>query len=142
MMTFQVKSLTDYEAVFSSLNSKTVLLKGLMGAGKTTFVKEFLRFKYSLSDKELTRLGVMSPTFSIENHYKVKDQNIIHCDFYRVNKSNYETEELLESLEDFDWIFIEWAENLGLEDILKDRCTVEIQIDGDAQNCLRKVNLF
>lgn len=128
MKTLEVHSVGDYGPVFSSLTSKVVLLKGSMGAGKTTFVKEFLRSKFGLKENELTEVGVMSPTFSIENLYKIQNQNILHCDFYRVSKSNYDTEEFLESLEEFDWVFIEWFENLNLEDLLSDKCVVEIQI--------------
>ena len=141
MQVLEVTSPNEYGPVFLKFTSNVILLKGQMGAGKTTFVKEFLRFKFELKEEELTRLGVMSPTFSIENHYTIKNQNILHCDFYRVNESNYDKEEFLESLTDFDWVFIEWSENLQLEDTLIDKCVVEIQKSDKDFGLHRKVTI-
>ncbi|MEM0173170.1 MAG: tRNA (adenosine(37)-N6)-threonylcarbamoyltransferase complex ATPase subunit type 1 TsaE, partial [Sulfolobaceae archaeon] len=53
-----------------------VCIEGELGAGKTTFVKSFLK----LFDYE----GVSSPTFSIINEYQLGDFKIIHADFYRI----------------------------------------------------------
>ena len=138
MQVFEINSLKDYSSVFINFTSNVILLKGSMGTGKTTFVKEFLKFKFNLQENELSEFGVMSPTFSIENHYSIKDQTVLHCDFYRVNEDDYDKEEFLESLEDFDWVFIEWSENLRLNEALTDKCIVEILKSDTEENSLNR----
>ena len=55
-----------------------ILLKGQLGSGKTTFVKELLSYKYKFYD-------VNSPTFGIINTYNIKENLIFHYDLYRIN---------------------------------------------------------
>ena len=63
-------------------NKNIICFYGEMGVGKTTFIKEIC--KNLLVDD-----NVSSPTFSIVNQYKTKENKIIyHFDFYRL-----ETEE-------------------------------------------------
>lgn len=90
---------------------------GEMGVGKTTFIKEIC--KNLLVDD-----NVSSPTFSIVNQYKTKQNKIIyHFDFYRL-----ETEEEAYDMGYEEYFFqndlclIEWPEKIeGLipEDIIK-----------------------
>lgn len=90
---------------------------GEMGVGKTTFIKEIC--KNLLVDD-----NVSSPTFSIVNQYKTKENKIIyHFDFYRL-----ETEEEAYDMGYEEYFFqndlclIEWPEKIeGLipEDIIK-----------------------
>jgi tRNA threonylcarbamoyladenosine biosynthesis protein TsaE len=72
-----------------------IILEGELGAGKTTFVQLFI------GDKE-----VLSPTYSILSETK----NILHADFYRLEKN----EEILQLelpiyLEDKQYFFLEWG---------------------------------
>jgi len=85
-------------------HSKIFLLKGDLGAGKTTFVKYFIQ---SLDPN----LEVQSPTFGIANLYHIGDCKILHSDLYRLETP----EEVLETgvpelLMEVDYAFIEWYE--------------------------------
>ncbi|MEJ6749009.1 MAG: tRNA (adenosine(37)-N6)-threonylcarbamoyltransferase complex ATPase subunit type 1 TsaE [Flavobacteriales bacterium] len=90
---------------------------GEMGVGKTTFIKEICK-------NLLVNDNVSSPTFSIVNQYKTKENKIIyHFDFYRL-----ETEEEAYDMGYEEYFFqndlclIEWPEKIeGLipEDIIK-----------------------
>ena len=58
--------------------SKIVLFKGEMGAGKTTLIKALCK-QLNVAD------NVSSPTFSIVNEYHAANEVIYHFDFYRIN---------------------------------------------------------
>jgi len=82
-------------------------LYGQLGAGKTSFVRGFLR-----------ALGiegsVKSPTFSILEEYSVDDRKIIHIDLYRLNNSHeLDYLGLRDLLENDPLWFIEWPEKGG-----------------------------
>ena len=98
-------------------NKNIICFYGEMGVGKTTFIKEIC--KNLLVDD-----NVSSPTFSIVNQYKTKQNKIVyHFDFYRL-----ETEEEAYDMGYEEYFFqndlclIEWPEKIeGLipEDIIK-----------------------
>jgi len=85
---------------------KVILFNGLMGVGKTTFIKALSK-----------RLGVenptSSPTFSLVNEYQAKEGLVYHFDVYRLKN---EMEALDFGIEDYlysgNWCFIEWAEKI------------------------------
>ncbi|MEZ7514559.1 tRNA (adenosine(37)-N6)-threonylcarbamoyltransferase complex ATPase subunit type 1 TsaE [Flavobacterium frigidarium] len=86
---------------------KVILFHGEMGAGKTTFIKQFCK---TLGVTEATS----SPTFSLVNEYQTTDnQTVYHFDFYRLKD---EHEALDMGADDYfysgNWCFIEWAENV------------------------------
>lgn len=68
------------EAVIEALGRRTVVaLRGEMGAGKTTLIRE-IAAQLGATDT------VTSPTFAIVNQYKGKgNRRIHHFDFYRIN---------------------------------------------------------
>ena len=79
---YLVPFIKNYPPIFRELNlnfgKKTIiLLKGQLGSGKTTFVKELLSYKYKFNN-------VNSPTFGIINTYDVKENLIFHYDLYRI----------------------------------------------------------
>jgi len=84
------------------------LLKGEMGAGKTTLVKQIV--------KQLgVEVAVVSPTFSIINQYENPEGLIVyHFDLYRL-KSESEAFDigLEEYLNSGEMCLIEWPEKLG-----------------------------
>lgn len=87
--------------------NKVFILKGNMGAGKTTFVK-------SVCDYLEVQDNVCSPTFAIVNqYYSEKAGDIYHFDFYRINK---EEEAFDIGFEEYlysgNYCFIEWAEKI------------------------------
>ncbi len=87
--------------------SRIFIFSGEMGAGKTTFIKAIC-----------TQLGVehgmSSPTFSIVNEYRAKDNSpVYHFDFYRI-KTESEAEEIgvEEYFESKAYCMIEWPEKI------------------------------
>ncbi len=82
MNTFTLKTEADLQFVVPQivklLRENLILLKGEMGAGKTTFVKYLVK---ELIDYDL----VNSPTFSIVNEYSFNESDpIYHMDLYRL----------------------------------------------------------
>ena len=72
-----------------------VILEGEVGAGKTTFTQAFM------GDRE-----VLSPTYSIISDAK----NLLHADFYRVEKNEEILQlELPNYLENKQYFFAEWG---------------------------------
>ena len=107
-MKFEVKNINDLKPVIECIKNrgkKIVLLKGTLGSGKTTLVKEFV--KSCGIDETVT-----SPTFAIQNRY----ENIYHYDIYQ-KKEEFISLGMLEELEKKGFHFIEWGEEI--EDILK-----------------------
>lgn len=81
-----------------------VLLKGGLGAGKTTLVKYLLSLMNSQD-------AVSSPSFSIINEYETDDGLVYHMDLYRLK----DLEEIVDiGLEEYIWsgnvCLIEWPE--------------------------------
>ncbi len=107
-----IEKLPDLAAdLISSLHHKVILLNGELGAGKTTLVKELV--KQLGCDEDVT-----SPTFSIVNEYKTKDDSrIYHIDLYRLSTCDQCLEiGLDEYLYSGDYTFVEWAERMsGME---------------------------
>lgn len=106
---YLVPFIKNYPPIFRELNlnfgKKTIiLLKGQLGSGKTTFVKELLLHKYKFND-------VNSPTFGIINTYNIKENFIFHYDLYRINNVS-ELDEIgfFDNLETEAVHFIEWPE--------------------------------
>ena len=84
-----------------------LLLKGPIGAGKTSFVQGIAE---GLSINE----SITSPTFALSHHYYSGKIPLIHMDFYRI-KSSLSAEELfLEEEEELNHnegiMIIEWPE--------------------------------
>ena len=96
---------------------------GMMGAGKTTFIKVISSF---LGATDV----VQSPSFSIINEYKtINGDSIFHFDFFRIRK----TEEVFDiGYEDYiysgAYCFIEWPELM--EGLLPDD-VVRVRINGE-----------
>ena len=111
---YLVPLINNFPSLFRELNlnfgKKTIiLLKGQLGSGKTTFVKELLSYKYKFND-------VNSPTFGIINTYNIKENLIFHYDLYRINKVS-ELDEIgfYDNLETEAIHFIEWPEIIPLK---------------------------
>ena len=93
------------EKLCQSGDSKVIALHGEMGAGKTTFVHAMGEV---LGVKEI----VSSPTFSIINEYRAKDnQTIYHIDLYRLkNDAEIFQSGVEECLYSGNLCFVEWPE--------------------------------
>ena len=89
-------------------DDRIFLLKGKMGAGKTTLVKAFCNVL------EVTDV-ITSPTFALINEYHTENGSpVFHFDFYRINK----LEEVFDiGYEEYfyseSYCFIEWPEMIS-----------------------------
>ena len=124
------------EKLSQKLNPQSiVLLKGPIGAGKTSFVQGIAR---GLSIYE----DISSPTFALSHHYNSGKIPLIHLDLYRLENSSSakevffsEEEEAIQSkailvvewpeliepfIEDFWKIEISYAKNYGREYLIRD----------------------
>ena len=61
---------------------KLVLLRGDLGAGKTTLVKGIAAAFEAASEENVT-----SPTFTLVHEYRDRDANLYHIDLYRIDTS-------------------------------------------------------
>lgn len=77
-----------------------VLLKGNLGAGKSTFVGRFT----AIMAPEAT---TTSPTFSVMHEYA---EGIYHYDIYRIGSEDFIARGLHENLESPGFHFLEWAD--------------------------------
>ena len=94
---------------FPDLN--ILLLKGPLGAGKTTLVKGIAK---SLKIKE----PITSPTFPLSQHYPSGSPPLIHLDLYRIEEKNAANEFFLQEEEESKamgaLMVVEWPERLSL----------------------------
>ena len=106
----QLKNETETKAVAEILASHLPPvfrfgLSGPLGAGKTSFVRSFLK---NLSPD----LRVQSPSFVLEQVYHFPGQTIAavsHWDLYRLREGDF-PEELAEALQLPQLVFVEWPE--------------------------------
>lgn len=107
-MTIIIDKVEDWEQVvdelFPHIKHSILLLKGNLGAGKTTFTQNLLK-KMGIKDQ------VSSPTYSIVNEYETDDRKIYHFDLYRMNSKEEVYEMGIEEyLDDNNFSIIEWPE--------------------------------
>ena len=104
--------LSEIETVATNLlpllTSKVILVKGEMGAGKTTMIKALCK---ALNSPDV----VSSPTFSLINEYRTANNDpLYHFDCYRIESEeeayDFGAEEYLHS---GHLCFIEWSENIA-----------------------------
>lgn len=116
-MKYTTRNETETYAVARGIASRlkggdVLLLKGELGAGKTTFVKGLAR-ALGIEEK------IKSPTFTLIHQHRIKNQglrikHLVHCDAYRVKNAR----ELMEAGLT-DWLgrpdtltVIEWGEKI------------------------------
>lgn len=102
---------------------KLVLLRGDLGAGKTTMVKGIAEAFEAASQNDVT-----SPTFTLIHEYRGPDVSVYHIDLYRI-----ETQRELETLgldeliaDERNVVLIEWGEKFP--NLVRER-DVEIAIE-------------
>ena len=130
MRRIELDSLSDLprvaEAVVEALEGRTVvLLRGGMGAGKTTLVS---RIAALLGAED----AVTSPTFALVNQYEGTEQRIYHFDFYRIDN----IEEVFDlGYEEYfysgDLCLVEWPEKI--EPLIPDDAMVVRITAGDGE---------
>ena len=129
MKRIEIDSLSELkdvaQEVVKSLEGRTVvLLRGEMGAGKTTLISRIAAY---LGAEDT----VTSPTFALVNQYEGSECRIYHFDFYRIE----EIEEVFDlGYEEYfysgDLCLVEWPEKI--EPLLPDDAmTVRITVGED-----------
>ena len=107
-MEFKIDQLEDWQKVIDEILPKLqhhiLLLKGNLGAGKTTST-QFLLKNLGSQDE------VSSPTYAIVNEYDTPKGNVFHFDLYRMKNSD-EVEDIgiQEYLDNAFLCIIEWPE--------------------------------
>jgi tRNA threonylcarbamoyladenosine biosynthesis protein TsaE len=85
---------------------KLVILRGELGAGKTTLVKGIAEAFQSASAEDVT-----SPTFTLVHEYRGPRANLYHVDLYRIDTARQlETLGLDDLIADNSILLIEWGE--------------------------------
>ena len=130
MRRIEIDSLSDLERVadevIEALDGRTVvLLRGGMGAGKTTLVS---RIAACLGAEDT----VTSPTFALVNQYEGAECRIYHFDFYRIDR----IEEVFDlGYEEYfysgDLCLVEWPEKI--EPLIPDDAMVVRITAGDGE---------
>jgi tRNA threonylcarbamoyladenosine biosynthesis protein TsaE len=101
---------------------KLVLLRGDLGAGKTTLVKGIARAFDAAEEEDVT-----SPTFTLIHEYRGPQVNVYHIDLYRVDTPRQlETLGLDDLTQENSLLLLEWGEKFQR---FVDERDLEIQIE-------------
>jgi tRNA threonylcarbamoyladenosine biosynthesis protein TsaE len=119
------------EFILKNSKNNLLLFSGVIGAGKTTLIKQLC--------KDIGVLDVVnSPTYSIINVYKSKEKPVFHMDLFRVKKDEIDDLGLLEYLESGSKIIIEWPEII-IDELEEDYTHGKIYYN---KNNMRKLKLI
>ena len=106
---------------------KLVLLRGDLGAGKTTMVKGIAAAFEAAAEEDVT-----SPTFTLVHEYRGPRASLYHIDLYRVDtQRELETLGLDDLRTDDSVLLIEWGEKFPR--LLQER-DVEISLERQSEN--------
>jgi tRNA threonylcarbamoyladenosine biosynthesis protein TsaE len=108
----------------------TIYFFGDLGSGKTHFSKGIAQ---GLGLEE----DIISPTFTLINHYKLEKFDLYHLDLYRLNSLN----EVLDlGIEDFidnnSIVLIEWAEKLEKYKLTNNLINIELKHFENGRKCI------
>lgn len=88
---------------------KLVVLRGELGAGKTTLVKGIAEGFEAAAEEQVT-----SPTFTLIHEYRGPKANVFHVDLYRVDtERELETLGLDDLFDERSVLLIEWGEKFA-----------------------------
>ena len=106
---------------------KLVLLRGDLGAGKTTLVKGIAAAFEAAAEEDVT-----SPTFTLVHEYRGTRANLYHIDLYRIDtQRELETLGLDDLRSDNSILLIEWGEKFPW--LVRER-DVEIALAREGEN--------
>jgi tRNA threonylcarbamoyladenosine biosynthesis protein TsaE len=112
---------------------KVVLLRGDLGAGKTTLVKG-IAAAFEAAEQE----DVTTPTFTLIHEYRGPRANLYHIDLYRIDtQRELETLGLDDLRSEDSLLLIEWGEKFPR--LLRER-DVEISLERDGE-CGRRIRI-
>src|SRR5436305_11254194 len=104
-----------------------VLLRGDLGAGKTTLVKGIAEGFHAAKQEDVT-----SPTFTLVHEYRSADVTLYHIDLYRIDtQKELDTLALDDLMTDDSILLIEWGEKFAR---FRQECDVEIAIERVTEN--------
>jgi tRNA threonylcarbamoyladenosine biosynthesis protein TsaE len=106
---------------------KLVVLRGGLGAGKTTLAKGIAEGFQAASEDDVT-----SPTFTLVHEYRGPSVNVYHIDLYRVDTPRQlETLGLDDLLGDQNLLLVEWGEKFSR---FVDESDLEIALERTGEN--------
>ena len=109
---------------------KLVLLRGDLGAGKTTLVKGIAAAFDAASEEDVT-----SPTFTLIHEYRGPRANLYHIDLYRLDTARELDTLALDDLRESNSILlIEWGEKFP--NLVRQR-DLEISLEREGENSRR-----
>jgi tRNA threonylcarbamoyladenosine biosynthesis protein TsaE len=112
---------------------KLVLLRGDLGAGKTTLVKGIAAAFEAAAEEDVT-----SPTFTLIHEYRGPRANLYHIDLYRIDtQRELETLGLDDLRSENSILLIEWGEKFPR--LVRERDT-EISLERDGES-VRKIRV-
>jgi tRNA threonylcarbamoyladenosine biosynthesis protein TsaE len=86
-----------------------VLLRGDLGAGKTTLVKGIAEGFHAAKQEDVT-----SPTFTLVHEYRATDVTLYHIDLYRIDtQKELDTLALDDLISNDSILLIEWGEKFA-----------------------------
>jgi tRNA threonylcarbamoyladenosine biosynthesis protein TsaE len=103
---------TATEALGAELARKTPpggtwLLRGELGAGKTTWTRGFVAGLAGDPDQ------VASPTYAVLHRYETPAGRVFHLDLYRLGEAGGWSLGLEDTVHDSDFLVVEWAGDTG-----------------------------
>lgn len=109
-------------------DARLVLLRGDLGAGKTTLTKGIAEAFEAAEQDDVT-----SPTFTLINEYRGPERSLFHIDLYRIDTERELATLGLDDLlrEDSNILLVEWGEKF--ERLARER-DFEIAITHEAEN--------
>jgi tRNA threonylcarbamoyladenosine biosynthesis protein TsaE len=106
---------------------KLVVLRGDLGAGKTTLVKGIAEAFHASAEEDVT-----SPTFTLIHEYRGPEAILYHIDLYRVDTPRQlETLGLDDLIAENSLLLIEWGEKFAR---FERECDVEICLERVTEN--------
>lgn len=115
------------------LPAKLILLRGDLGAGKTTLVKGIAAGFDAASEDEVT-----SPTFTLVHEYRGPTATLYHIDLYRVDtQRELATLGLDDLMAENSILLIEWGEKFAR---FAEECDVEIGLERTGE-CERRIRV-
>ena len=118
--------------ILNNSKSNILLFSGVVGAGKTTLIKQLC--------KDLGVLGVVnSPSYSIINEYKTQEKPVFHMDLFRLKKEELNNLGLIDYLTGENKTIIEWPEII-INELDESYCYIKIDYNKDNMRKLKLIN--
>lgn len=138
------KNLTEkLKVFFDELQAQdVVLLYGPIGAGKTTLVSHYIRYKMELENLSKPHLAdplvhANSPSYNLIHEYNLSRVDVIHVDLYRIaDEEDLDSTGFWDVLQKKNSIcFIEWPDKININDLTYKRLfKVQILLDSESRS--------